>query len=105
MILARKPEDEVSAHEDASLVSAAYGVDGGGKVVSTIDVLKCLVIGTLDAVLDHHEGLMAESLDVVKEVCGMQSGRVPMTSPTTPSTERASSYIAFSCSNSPDVLV
>ena len=98
-VFTRKPQNDVCARHDASFVGSTDGTSGASEVVASVDAPQRFVVGRLHAILHDEEGLAAELLQIVEQSVVTQSGRVPMTSPTTSSSANASSYMLRSFSN------
>ena len=90
-IFTRKPQDDVPTRENAALMGLGDGLAGLLEGVAPVDELERAVVGTLNAIFDNEEGLLIEAAQVVKQKTDTQSGRVPITMPTTSSTRSASS--------------
>ena len=71
-ILTRQADDDMGTREDSPGVGALHRIPAAGEIMTAVDALQGLIVGTLNAILHQH---------------------VPITIPTTSSTCSASSYI------------
>lgn len=101
----RQSDNDMSARAYAAGCCPVNRIDGTGKCMSPVDTLQGTVGCAFYSVFNQQKVCRFSSSSQLSKVSGIQSGRVPITSPTTSSTCKASVYMRFRVSSSPYVLV
>ena len=61
-VFTREPQDKMAARQYTPFVSAAYGIGSSSKIMPPIDTEQRIIVGTLDTILHHQEGAVAQLL-------------------------------------------
>ena len=66
-ILTRQADDDVGTREDSPGVGALHRIPATGEIMTTVDALQGLIVGTLNAILHQHEGAPVQRLEIIQQ--------------------------------------